>query len=272
MNNNCCDEIKVINYKSDFKLIEEPVKGFSITNAPFKFTYYIRPSRSYIASYDGKVFNNCTITDDGKLIVAFDNHNLGVGRLKVKREFYLNDPQYNSGICDLVTEEELDLILDKNIKSDYIEITSTIYPYYHLLGLGNSEDFEKNEEGNLAISQKFKDSKQDTLVSGSNIKTINGESLLGEGNINIQSDSGGGTSLIEVTDNPKEIPTDNTIAINTSNGKVFFGIANKGWWFVTAQMLGGSAEIDGNTLKISAEYYNGTIAVSGEVKDGLLIL
>lgn len=203
MKNNCCSEIKVINYKSDFKLIEEPVKGFSITNAPFKFTYYIRPSRSYIASYDGKVFNNCTITDDGKLIVAFDNHNLGVGRLKVKREFYLNDPQYNSGICDLVTEEELDLILDKNIKSDYVEITSTIYPYYHLSGLGNSEDFENNEEGNLVISQKFKDSKQDTLISGTNIKTINGESLLGAGNIVING-SGSGVSEISGLINLKD--------------------------------------------------------------------
>lgn len=83
--------------------------------------------------------------------------------------------------------------------------------------------------------------------------------------------NGGGASLIEVTDNPKEVPTDNTIAINTSNGKVFFGIANKGWWFVTAQMLGG-AEVDVDTLKISAKYDNGTVSVSGEVKDGLLIL
>ena len=34
--------------------------------------------------------------------------------------------------------------------------------------------------------------KQDTLVSGTNIKTINGETLLGEGNITIQGGSGGG--------------------------------------------------------------------------------
>ena len=34
--------------------------------------------------------------------------------------------------------------------------------------------------------------KQDTLVSGTNIKTINGETLLGEGNIEIQGGSGGG--------------------------------------------------------------------------------
>lgn len=38
--------------------------------------------------------------------------------------------------------------------------------------------------------------KQDTLVSGTNIKTINGETLLGEGNIEIQ---GGGVNVIQTT-------------------------------------------------------------------------
>ena len=33
--------------------------------------------------------------------------------------------------------------------------------------------------------------KQDTLISGTNIKTINGQSLMGEGDINIISGSGG---------------------------------------------------------------------------------
>ena len=37
--------------------------------------------------------------------------------------------------------------------------------------------------------------KQDTLVSGTNIKTINGETLLGEGNITIQGGGGGGKSI-----------------------------------------------------------------------------
>ena len=37
--------------------------------------------------------------------------------------------------------------------------------------------------------------KQDTLVSGTNIKTINGEALLGEGNITIQGGSGGGKAI-----------------------------------------------------------------------------
>ena len=41
--------------------------------------------------------------------------------------------------------------------------------------------------------------KQDTLVSGTNIKTINNQSLLGSGNIQIQGGSGGGSNIIEIT-------------------------------------------------------------------------
>lgn len=43
----------------------------------------------------------------------------------------------------------------------------------------------------LIIGGRF-DSKQDTLVSGENIKTVNGESILGEGNITIEGGGGGG--------------------------------------------------------------------------------
>lgn len=39
--------------------------------------------------------------------------------------------------------------------------------------------------------------KQDTLVSGTNIKTVNGETLLGSGNIQIESGSGGSDYIIE---------------------------------------------------------------------------
>lgn len=58
-------------------------------------------------------------------------------------------------------------------------------------------------------------SKQDTLVSGTNIKTINGQTLLGEGNIEIQ---GGGTvdsSLSTTSENPVQ----NKVITNAINGK-----------------------------------------------------
>lgn len=46
---------------------------------------------------------------------------------------------------------------------------------------------------NLVTKQELS-GKQDTLKSGENVKTINGQSILGEGNIEIQGGSGGGIS------------------------------------------------------------------------------
>ena len=60
-------------------------------------------------------------------------------------------------------------------------------------------------------------SKQDTLVSGANIKTINGQTLLGEGNIEIQ---GGGTITVDSElSTTSENPVQNKVITNAINGK-----------------------------------------------------
>lgn len=53
----------------------------------------------------------------------------------------------------------------------------------------------------------FLNNKQDKLVSGTNIKTINNQSLLGSGNINISGGSGGGsTDWNDITNKPSTFP------------------------------------------------------------------
>lgn len=210
--------MKRINHESDFKIIEGFKDGSSMLNAPFRFTYYTKMTRgTYVAEYDGTTFTNCSPTEDGRVVVAFDSPKLGMGVLTVKREFFLTDSDFSDGICNLVSVESTNITLDKGVTDDMGEVEGEVMTFYHTIGVENS------------------------------------------------------ASLIEVTENPKEVPTNNTIAINTANGKVFFGIADKGWWYITARMLG-SAEIDGDVLKISAEYDNGTLAVNGEVNDGVLTL
>ena len=60
-------------------------------------------------------------------------------------------------------------------------------------------------------------SKQDTLVSGTNIKTINGQTLLGEGNIDI---TGGGTITVDSElSTTSENPVQNKVITNAINGK-----------------------------------------------------
>lgn len=176
-----------INCDSDFKIIEEFEDGSSISSSPFKFTYYTRPNRNtWEASYIKGTYTNCAPTNDGKLIVSFDDHKLGTGQLKVRREFLLSDTSFNDGTCNLVSDETLNIQLEKNIKADCNEINSQLQTYYHIAGLENSEDFEHDSSGNFVISNKFKNSKQDTLISGENIYTINNKSLLDGNNIEVQ--------------------------------------------------------------------------------------
>ena len=60
-------------------------------------------------------------------------------------------------------------------------------------------------------------SKQDTLVSGTNIKTVNGQSLLGNGNIQIE---GGGTITVDsALSTDSENPVQNKVITNALNGK-----------------------------------------------------
>ena len=58
----------------------------------------------------------------------------------------------------------------------------------------SSNDFTKEDKDKL-------DKSQEQLISGSNIKTINGESILGSGNIEVQgkSDVGSGTQVQIIT-------------------------------------------------------------------------
>ena len=71
-------------------------------------------------------------------------------------------------------EDEENITTETIVLSSTMEFAPTVIPY-------------DDTELKILISQK-----QDELVSGENIKTINGQSILGKGNINIQ---GGGGSI-----------------------------------------------------------------------------
>ena len=69
---------------------------------------------------------------------------------------------------------------------------------------------------NLATKSEVA-AKQDTLVSGENIKTVNGQSLLGNGNIDITS---GGTITVDSSlSTTSENPVQNKVITNAINGK-----------------------------------------------------
>lgn len=90
--------------------------------------------------------------------------------------------------------------------------------------------------------------KQDALVSGTNIKTINNQSLLGSGNITISGGSGSGTAAVEVT----QAEYDALVSGGTVDPTVFYIITD-----ATPVDLSGYAQSSAVTEEIAA-------AVSGK--------
>ena len=60
--------------------------------------------------------------------------------------------------------------------------------------------------------------KQDNLVSGTNIKTINSQSLLGSGNIVISGEGGGGVQNVYIQEAEPEITSDSLWIQRLPNG------------------------------------------------------
>lgn len=103
--------------------------------------------------------------------------------------------------------------------------------------------------------------KQNTLVSGSNIKTINGQSLLGSGNITIQGGGGGGdVNVIEVVKvNGSALPVDSNKAVD---------ITEIPWSIVTSKPT--IPDVSGKADKVSGSV-TGHIAEldsNGNIADG----
>lgn len=90
-----------------------------------------------------------------------------------------SDPVFQASAASGISEQD---ITNWNNKLD----SSALNPYY------------TSAQTDTAISNATS-GKQDTLVSGTNIKTINNQSLLGSGNIEIQGGSGGSANIIELT-------------------------------------------------------------------------
>ena len=117
---------------------------------------------------DGVLFFNISysVTDESYSDGLFNNTIAG------NTNYYIN--LNNSGENDYYTKEEIDEKLDEIVAGGEIDLSN----YY-----------KKSEVDNLLLAKADNSelsTKQDTLISGTNIKTINNQTILGSGNIEIQ--------------------------------------------------------------------------------------
>lgn len=132
---------KLVFFKSDFKVILDSESGWDV---PFKLKFYTNaPSRAFFATFDGTTYTNCEVTNDDRLLVAFDNHGLGLGKLMLEPTFYLDDQHYADGICDEVIPASVVTVTDSTVTpavtyelvlslqgASALETTGTLPAYY----------------------------------------------------------------------------------------------------------------------------------------------
>lgn len=163
--------MKSINYKSDFKLIESGC-DFSV---PFIFEYSTRGGRSFTASHVDGAYTNCRPLDDGRLMVVFDSHGMGVGNLVCHRRFFLDDGDYSDGICHLHDRRSTGVTLTVG-ETDECHVDVVLPPYYQQGEKGDALTWDamtdgQKEELEDAVAKKVL-SEQVTAEEIENIETI----------------------------------------------------------------------------------------------------
>lgn len=142
--------------------------------------------------------------------------------------------ELNSQLGKYVTQTDM-AIADNKLQQ---QIDNLPIPKY-TSELINDSDFINSDYLKDYVTTAQLDTKQNVLVSGESIKTINGENLLGEGNIEI---SGGGSNIVSLTQTEYDelvntgqidnetmyLITDEAIEANfkTINGESIIGVGN----------------------------------------------
>lgn len=184
----------------------------------------VNPAKIRVHTTDPKVYIEITDFTDGKAYISADELRL-LSSGVIAYTYYIgkDDQSFDDVIGTIYTDYYLQ---DTEENGDTQgEVTDTIKEYVDKAITAETDRATTAEDKNAEAIK----GKQDILVSGTNIKTINGKSILGEGNITVE---GGGKSSyvilrstedtsIKVDDVVTEIPANTTMKIDFNNSLDF---------------------------------------------------
>ena len=171
---------------------------------------------------------------------------------------------------DYYNKNAVNNLLDTKVNNSDLSQVAISGDYNELTNKPDLSQYATKEEVNT---------KQDTLISGQNIKTINNQSLLGSGNIDIQG-GGSGSSYtagknIEIVDNTISTTNDlDVVTINTGDVKIKkteSGTVHYTRWTDTPDRYLAADALLGTELRIGEEWYTYTnsLIYFDTQKDGL---
>lgn len=167
---------------------------------------------------DNIILDNYILGTSVEQVIPSDTVNVAIGKLQL---------QINS--TAKTAAEELQKHL--NDKENPHEVTK------EQVGLSNVDNTSDKDKPISDATQEALDTKQDNLVSGNNIKTINGESILGSGDIDFKTIGG------------QELTGTGEINLKTVNGQAITGTGDIDFKTLQGQELTGTGDIKVRAIK-----------------------
>lgn len=135
---------------------------------------------------------------------------------------YATDSELAAG---LATKEN---VITSATTSDYFRGDKTFQPLNKsAVGLGNVDNTSDANKPISSATQTALDTKQNTLVSGTNIKTIEGQSILGSGNIDLSKSDVGLGNVDNTSDADKPISTATQTALDGKENTITAGTTSQ---------------------------------------------
>lgn len=95
---------KNVYFLSSFSVTLSRAEGWG---KPFRLTFFASSLENQaVAEYDGTTYHNCHVDGNGNLVVEFNNHNLGLGALRVGMKFYSSAEDYTNDTPSITTPYE----------------------------------------------------------------------------------------------------------------------------------------------------------------------
>lgn len=206
---------------------------------------------------------NVTLTSSGDLILKANNNTIA-GNISMSSIPRIKDGDGNVMLSQGNVTAGENITIDKTDAGIKINSTASGGAAIDDNNISTTTVYSSDKTVNLATNLvdnamiTLNQTKQDTLVSGTNIKTINGQSILGEGDITISGGGGTGDVPIATTTTAGKVKPDGTTITVTEDGTIS---ANSSYTLPTAStsQLGG-VKVDGTSVTIDS---NGVISAAG---------
>lgn len=171
--------MRKVHYESDFEFRQSLGRNAIADGLLFKLEYYIQGKEARLeASNIGGVYVNC-YPDGDDVIVAVDRSvvQFGIGALRCRAEYYLDNEHFERGFMNYVSDSEVGIELHRGATDDMGELVASLLPAYTKGDKMTYVDLTEEEKEDLAshVDTSHLETYVDQAIQQAITNTLNSE-------------------------------------------------------------------------------------------------